>query len=249
MENNGRILALGAHPDDVEFMCAGTLILLKKAGYEITIVTMAPGDCGSVELSAEKISVIRKAEAAKAAEVIGARYFCLEERDLAMDYDTRTRRRVVSAVREVDPFVILTHPPVDYMVDHEVTSRLVRDACFCAGIPNFAGTGGEPRTAGIPYLFYFDPVDLIDHSGNRVAAEFVVDITKVFEAKNEMLKCHASQREWLLKHHGVDEYTESQKRWSSIRGADIGAEYGEGFRQYRGHAYPHDNVLLEMVQQ
>jgi hypothetical protein len=64
-----------------------------------------------------------------------------------------------------------------------------------------------------------------------------------------MLKCHASQREWLLQHHGVDEYTESQKRWSAARGAEIGVAYGEGFRQYRGHAYPKDNILLELLPQ
>ncbi len=171
----------------------------------------------------------------------------MEERDLAIDYDTRTRRRVTSLVREVDPFLVMTHPPVDYMVDHEVTSKLIRDACFTAGIPNFAGSGGEKPTAGVPYLYYFDPIELSDHYGQQVDAEFIIDISTTFETKNRMLLCHASQRNWLLQHHGVDEYSESQRRWSKSRGREIGEEFGEGFRQYRGHAYPQNNVLKEIL--
>ncbi|MBI3920900.1 MAG: PIG-L family deacetylase [Armatimonadetes bacterium] len=247
MEDNGRALAIAAHPDDVEFLCAGTLALLRGRGYEIAIATMAPGDCGSVELSSEKISAVRRSEAAEAASIIEARYLCLEERDLAIDYDTRTRRKVTSLLREVDPFLVLTHPPVDYMVDHEVTSKLVRDACFAAAIPNFAGSGGEKATGGVPYFYYFDPIELIDHYGNAVDAEFVIDISTTYATKRKMLMCHASQREWLLQHHGVDEYTESQRRWSAKRGKERGVEYGEGFRQYLGHAYPDDNILKDLL--
>src|SRR5271155_4540773 len=78
-----RVLALHAHPDDVEFQCGGTLILLRAAGCAVTIATMTPGDCGSAEHDAEAISAIRREEARAAAAVIGAEYTCLEFRDVA----------------------------------------------------------------------------------------------------------------------------------------------------------------------
>ena len=85
------VLALHAHPDDVEFQCAGTLILLREAGCEVTIATMTPGDCGSAEYDAEAIAAIRREEARKSAEVIGAEYVCLEFRDLAIFNDDESR--------------------------------------------------------------------------------------------------------------------------------------------------------------
>ena len=92
-----RVLALHAHPDDVEFQCAGTLILLREAGCEVTIATMTPGDCGSAEHDAEAISAIRREEARQAAAVMGADYICLEFRDLAIFNDDESRRRVTEA--------------------------------------------------------------------------------------------------------------------------------------------------------
>src|SRR3954471_15398006 len=93
-----RVLALHAHPDDVEFQCAGTLALLRGAGCHMTIATMTPGDCGSAEHDAEAIAAIRRAEAKAAADLIGADYVCLEFRDLAIFNDDDARRRVVEAL-------------------------------------------------------------------------------------------------------------------------------------------------------
>src|SRR5271154_2197279 len=82
-----RILAIHAHPDDVEFQCAGTLALLAQRGCPIVIATMTPGDCGSAEHSAEEIARIRRDEAARSARIIGAEYVCLEFRDLSIVID------------------------------------------------------------------------------------------------------------------------------------------------------------------
>src|SRR4051795_9988017 len=71
-----RILAIHAHPDDVEFQCAGTLALLCQRGCHVIIATMTPGDCGTAEYDAETISAIRRAEAKAAADLIGAEYHC-----------------------------------------------------------------------------------------------------------------------------------------------------------------------------
>jgi N-acetylglucosamine malate deacetylase 1 len=244
-----RILAIHAHPDDIELQCAGTLALLKQKGHAITIATMTAGDCGSAELIADEISQIRRGEALAAAERLGAEYICLEFKDLCITHDNDSRRRVTEAVRRARPDVVLTAPPVDYMSDHEITSRLVRDACFNAPIPNYSTRQWDPAAPieGIPHLYYVDPIEATDYYGNPIQPEFIVDISSTFDLKLEMLACHESQRSWLLKQHGIDEYLDSCRRWSASRGSEIGAEYGEGFRQHKGHPYPSGNLLLELL--
>ncbi|QEH38174.1 Mycothiol S-conjugate amidase [Aquisphaera giovannonii] len=251
MSTDVRILAIHAHPDDVEFQCAGTLALLREAGCAVTIATMTPGDCGSAEHDSESIAAIRREEAAKAAALIGARYVCLEFRDLAIFNDDDARRRVTEAVRRARPDVILTAPPVDYLCDHEMTSLLVRDACFAAPCPNYATRQWDPAgaLARIPHLYFVDALEGTDRDGRPAPVDFHVDISRVFEVKRRMLACHASQRDWLLRQHGIDEYLDSQAKWAAHRGAEIGVERAEGFRQYRGHAYPQDNLLLKLLRQ
>ena len=246
-----RVLALHAHPDDIEFQCAGTLVLLMEAGCHLTMATMTPGDCGSAEHDAEAIAAIRRDEAHRAAELIGADYLCLEFRDLAIFNDDESRRRVVEALRRTRPEIVLTAPPVDYLCDHEATSRLVRDACFAAPIPNYASRQWEPAAPlpRIPHLYFVDPIEGVGRDGRPIPAGFHVDISSVFDVKRRMLACHASQRDWLLRQHGIDEYLDSQEHWASRRGREVGVAYAEAFRQYLGHAYPHDNLLLKLIGQ
>ncbi len=251
MQTQKRVLAIHAHPDDVEFQCAGTLALLKRAGCSITIATMTPGDCGSAELGSEAISEVRRSEAKAAADLLGAEYFCLEFRDLNIFNDDESRRRVTEALRRARPNLILTAPPVDYHCDHEATSMLVRDACFSASCPNYATRQWEPAPAidWIPHLYYVDPLEGNDRDGRPIPAGIHVDVSDVFDLKQKMLACHASQREWLLRQHGMDEYLESQAKWGAKRGAEIGVAKAEGFRQYLGHPYPHDDLLLKWLGQ
>jgi hypothetical protein len=82
-----------------------------------------------------------------------------------------------------------------------------------------------------------------------VQVDFFVDVTRVFATKRDMLACQASQRNWLLRQHGIDEYLEMQARWGAERGAEIGVAQAEAFRQYRGHPYPADNLLLKLIGQ
>jgi N-acetylglucosamine malate deacetylase 1 len=231
-----RILAIHAHPDDVEILAGGTLGLLAERGHAITIATMTPGDCGSAELGPEAIAAVRRREAASAAALIGAEYLCVELRDLAIFNDDAARRRVVAVLRRARPEIILTAAPVDYLCDHEATSTLVRDACFAAPAPNYQAEG-EPL-GGIPHLYYMDPIEGLDRDGVRVRPEFRIDVSAMFERKREMLACHASQREWLRHHHGTDDYLLQMERWTRACGREAGVEYAEGFRQYRGHPYP-----------
>jgi LmbE family N-acetylglucosaminyl deacetylase len=246
-----RVLAIHAHPDDVEFQCAGTLALLKDkyTRCHVTIVTMTPGDKGSAELGPIDISRVRRDEARQAANLLGADYACLEFDDLCICHDNDSRLRVTEAVRKARPDLVLTAPPVDYMSDHEMTSRLVRDACFAASVPNYVTHQLEPAPilAKIPHLYYVDAIEGIDYFGNPIEPQFVIDISSTFERKLKMLACHASQRNWLLQQHGIDEYLESCRKWSAKRGAGLGVAFGEAFTQHCGHPYPHDNLLLELL--
>ena len=243
------ILAIHAHPDDVEFQCAGTLVLLREAGHHVTIATMTPGDCGSAEHDADAIASIRRKEARASASLIGAEYLCAEFRDLAIFNDDESRRRVTEILRRVRPDIILTAPPVDYIADHEMTSLLVRDACFAASCPNYATRQWEPARpmAGIPHLYFVDPLEGSDRDGRRVPADFHVDVSRVLPTKRQMLACHASQRDWLRKHHGMDHYLNAMKDWSAQRGKSCGVPFAEGYRQHLGHSYPQDNLLGELL--
>lgn len=244
-----RILAIHAHPDDIEFQCAGTLALLKQKGCDIILATMTPGDCGSAELPPDEIAAIRRREAQASADLLGAEYHCLEFRDLCITHDNDGRRRVTELLRKTRPDIVLTAPPVDYMSDHEMTSRLVRDACFAAPVPNYTTQQWDPAEPlpRIPHLYFVDPIEGVDHFGRPVAPEFVIDISPTFELKLQMLACHDSQRSWLRAQHGIDEYLDNCRRWSAARGREIGADYGEAFTQYKGHPYPADNRLLTIL--
>lgn len=193
-----RVLAVGAHPDDVEMMCSGTLFALHQLGLEVHVASLTLGDCGSVELSAEEIRSIRHREAVKACEVLEATYHHAGFADLCIFSNDNSNRRVTALLREVDPWIVITHPPNDYMSDHEVTSLLVRNACFNASIPNYeTKLGAAGYTSTVPYLYYAQPVDGIDIFGKKVTPQFYVDISAVMHQKAEMLACHESQHDWL----------------------------------------------------
>ena len=235
-------MSIGAHPDDAEFCCAGTLALLHEKGWDVHIATMTPGDCGTVQYSREEISRIRRAEAAKAASLLDGTYHCLECDDIFIMYDRPTLLKVIELVRKVHPGIVFTTSPNDYMVDHDMASKLAQTACFSCGVVNVETPGAEPFEP-VPYLYYMDPPEQKDILGVEVKPGIIVDITSVMETKEKMLCCHESQRHWLMTHHGMDEYVNMMKLAGRERGQQINADFAEGFRQHLGHAYPHDNIL------
>jgi LmbE family N-acetylglucosaminyl deacetylase len=240
-------IALGifAHPDDAEFLCTGTLSLLKKLGWTIHIGTMAPGDKGTTEFTREEISRIRKAEAKKSAELLGGTYHCLEFEDVYIFYGRETINLTTNLLREVRPDIVFTASPNDYMFDHEITSQIVQTACFSTGIKNLE-IDSEPFEP-IPYLYYCDPMEGKDRFGNLVLPAMYVNVNSEMDLKERMLSCHASQRNWLLKHHKIDEYTLFMKRMAGMRGSEAGIQNAEGFRQHLGHGYPEKNILKEIL--
>lgn len=243
---NQTALGFFAHPDDAEILCAGTLIRLREKGWKVHIATATAGDCGTMDKSPWEISAIRVREAQASAGLIEAKYHCLDEKDGLVVYDKPTLRKAIDLFRRVAPGVVFTHPPEDYMGDHEQVSRIARAVAFVYSAPNISKLPRNPE-GGIPHLYFCDPIEGIDHHGKVVRPEVLVDISAEMELKEKMLASHASQREWLRAHHGMDEYIESMKRIGAIRGEAIGAKYAEGFVQYRPHSFPQDDLLVSLL--
>jgi LmbE family N-acetylglucosaminyl deacetylase len=241
-----RVLAIHAHPDDVETLCAGTLAVLGEKGHAITIATLTAGDCGAFDTGPEETATIRKREAEAAAKQIGARYVCAGFGDLSLFNDDASRRRVVELIRNCGPELILTSAPVDYHPDHEVTSALVRDACFASTVPNYRAGTSKPL-GQIPHLYFMDPIEGRDRDGERVVPEFGVDIGQTFAIKERMFACHKSQAGWEARQHAIDDFVGAMERWTKRRGRTFGVTYAEGFRQYRCHPYPRTPLLQELV--
>ena len=218
--------------------------LLRKAGWEVHIATMAPGDKGTAEYSREEISRIQKSRSCQMLPlVIEADYHCLELEDVYILYDRDSINRTTALIRSIKPSMVFTASPNDYMVDHELTSMIVQTACFASGIKNM-----EVDTAPyepVPYLYYCDPMEGKDIFGKAVIPSMYVDISSEIEVKEKMLARHESQRNWLLTHHKMDEYLLAMKRFAAQRGRETGVEYAEGFRQHLGHGFPQDNILHE----
>jgi N-acetylglucosamine malate deacetylase 1 len=241
-----RILSIHAHPDDMEILAAGTLCHMAARGHSVTVITMTAGDCGTAEYDAATIATIRQNEARAACALIGAEYVCGGFGDMSIFNDDASRRRMTELMRAARPDVVLTAAPVDYHCDHEATSVLVRDACFACSVPNYR-TGTAKVLDAIPWLYFMDPDEGRDRDGNLVMPEFVVDVSEHIEGKKQMLACHESQRAWLRRQHGMDNYIETMEVWTRERGALAGVVYGEGFRQYRCHPYPQSPALQDLL--
>jgi N-acetylglucosamine malate deacetylase 1 len=242
-----RVLAFGCHPDDVEFICAGTLALLAQRSCAIHIAIMAGGDVGSPTLARAQIRELRLKEAQAAADVIGAKFHFAGGEDLEVTYNDEYRRRAVRVMRAVNPTVVITHPPTDYLVDHEETSRLVRNAAYIGPVPNYRCGARTKPTSRIPHLYYANAVGGHDIFGRTLPLTCAVDISTVMEIKTKMLACHASQREWLRTLMKCDEYLDLMRKMSANDGRRAGVAYAEGFIQHVGEGHPQDNVLKELL--
>jgi LmbE family N-acetylglucosaminyl deacetylase len=242
-----RIASIHAHPDDAEILAGGTLALLSALGHEITIVTLSAGDCGSTVHSPEEIAAMRKTEAAESAALIGAQYRWGGFRDMSIFSDDPSRRTVTGLLRDLRPQVVLTAAPSDYLSDHEATSQLVRDACFAASIPNYTTPAESPAIPSIPHLYFMDPIDQRDRSGNLTIPDFTINVASTFESKSAMLAKHRSQRLWLQQQHGMDDYLKQMEDWTRASGTRAGVAFGEGFRHYRVHPYPHEPLLQRVL--
>lgn len=243
------VLALFAHPDDAEFLCAGTLAHLAHGGARIHIATMTGGDCGSTLLPPDKIARIRQREAARAARLIEATYDCMEEKDLLVFYDRPTLRKVMELLRRVSADLVFTHSPSDYMVDHETTSRLAMSACFGGMIPNFQtkkGRAAKPLRR-IPHLYYAQPFGGRDILGKEIKPNLCVDIFATIELKEKMLTCHESQKAFLRAQQEIQDTIGALRQMARRAGEFSGLPWAEGFRQHLGQGFPQDNLLAGLL--
>lgn len=241
-------LAIFAHPDDIEFTCAGTLALLKERGWETHYLNLADGCCGSLDKSPEAAAAERWAEAQAAAEILGATPHPPLFHDLEIFFNERTTRRVASALRKVRPNVVLTHATEDYMEDHMETARLALHALFSASMPNYktnpdTAPYDKPRALyhTLPHGFH-RPIDR-----QRVYPEFYVNIDAVIERKRAALAAHRSQKEWLDKTQGMDAYLETMSDLAKTLGQESGTgQHAEGFTRHQHLGLgPEDYTPLE----
>ena len=228
-----RAFAVVAHPDDIEFMMAGTLILLRDAGYDIHYMTVADGSCGSMQHDAPAAAAIRRQEAMAAAALVGAVYHPSICPDMGIFYDQPTLRRLAAVMRTVAPTILLTHPPADYMEDHMNTCRLALSAAFARGMPNYGTEPPRPPVATPVTIYHALPYGLRDPLRRPVLPEIFVDIGSVLTLKQQMLAAHRSQKEWLDASQGIGSYLTHMVEMSAAIGALSGHfTYAEGWTRH-----------------
>jgi LmbE family N-acetylglucosaminyl deacetylase len=199
-------IAIGAHPDDIEFYMAGTLLLLKKAGYDIHYMNVANGSCGSTQYSAATLRGIRNTEARAAAKILGAEFHpCLTD-DLEILYTLPLLRGLAAVIREVKPTIVLTHSPQDYMEDHTNACRLAVTAAFTRGMPNFKTTPARPPEDYETTVYHAMPHGLRDGLRRRIIPGAFVNTESVHKTKRDALAAHKSQQPWLDSSQGFNSY-------------------------------------------
>lgn len=199
-------IAISAHPDDIEFVMAGTLLLLKQRGWEIHYFNLSTGNCGSVRDDAKTTRRLRLAEAKGAAKILGTHFHPPIADDLEIFYDIKLLRRVAAVIREVKPSIVLTHSPQDYMEDHMNTARLAVTAAFARGMPNFITTPKRAPVEGDVTVYHAMPHGLCDGLRQKISAELFVSTTSVHATKLAALAEHRSQQEWLDVSQGLNSY-------------------------------------------
>ncbi len=226
-------LAIAAHPDDIEFCMAGTLLRLAGCGWQIHYLNLSSGNLGSATIPGPRLATLRRRESKAAAEELGAIWHAPFARDLEILYTDALLRRVAAVVRQVQPSVILTHSPEDYMEDHMNTSRLAVTAAFARGMPNYRSRPGVAAYGGAVSVYHALPHGLRDGLGQRVRAGLYVDTGPVHARKRAALACHLSQKEWLDRSQGMDSYLVAMDEFS----AEVGRlstrfEQAEGWRRH-----------------
>jgi N-acetylglucosamine malate deacetylase 1 len=217
-----RVLAVGAHPDDLEILCGGTLARFCRDGHDVVMCHATSGDRGSYVGTSAEVAAIRDGEAQRAAEICGAEHATLGLHDGEVNAaDPAQQRLVIDLVRETRPDLILTHHPGDYMSDHNEVARLIFDCSFHATLPLLETD--RPHHSTVTPIYYMDTV-----MGLGFQPTEYVDVSDVIETKTSMLEAHQSQLVWLRDHDGVD-IVEQMRVATRFRGLQCGAQYAEGF--------------------
>lgn len=226
-------LAVVAHPDDVEFFVAGTLLRLKEAGWTTHYLNVSNGDCGSLVTDRAETARIRTAEARAAAAILGAEFHESLASDMLIFYEERLLRRLTAVIRRVQPRIVLTHSPEDYMEDHMNTSRLAVSAAFARGITNFESDPPAPSYGSDVTVYHAMPHGLCDGLRRPIMPDCYVDITPVQETRRRALAAHASQKDWLDATQGMGSYLDICDGMSREVGRMSGRfTHAEGWRRH-----------------
>ena len=241
-----KIVAIHAHPDDTEIFSAGTMALMKAKGYELAIVTMSPGGLGGIDSTERETIATRKREAAEAAAMLGAKYYCLEGRD-GYIYDTEALRiRVTEILRLERAGIVMTHLPWDYHSDHRTTCQIVETAAMVATLPNVP-CNARPLDI-TPLLYHSAPLGSTDPiRGKLIQPQFYVDIGSVMDLKMDMLGKHESQIELMRVMHKMEDFFGEMRKQNRQFGALAGCEYAEAFWQHLGGGFQKDPILQEAL--
>jgi LmbE family N-acetylglucosaminyl deacetylase len=231
--NKPSALAIFAHPDDIEFVAAGTLLLLKERGWNIHYMNLSGGDLGSLEHKREDTRAIRVQEGKDAAKILGATFYDPINNDLEILYDLETIRKIASVIRVTNPSIILTHALSDYMMDHENTARLSVSAAFVKGMTNYETNPPRPAVSDDVTIYHAMPHGLQTPMRQKVRAGLYVDTTSVHASKREALAAHKSQKDFLDETQGMDSYLVTMDELSRGVGAlSEQFEYAEGWRRH-----------------
>jgi LmbE family N-acetylglucosaminyl deacetylase len=220
-----KVLAIGAHPDDIELSCAGTLALYSQQGHQVTLASFTCGDMGDVTILPVDLARIRKAEAEASAAILGAQLLWPAVTDELVFPSEEQRQIMIDLLRKADPDVILTHSPSDYHPDHRYVSQLVFDSFFQKGLPHLPGQTVPACRFGQAQIYYMD-----NTAGIGFQPDEYVDITSTFEIKKRMLQCHTSQLQAMTQLANAD-VLELIQVHARFRGFAAGCKYAEAFRR------------------
>lgn len=244
------VLAIAAHPDDIEFLMAGTMMLLAEAGHPLHYVNLANGCCGSTDQDAATTAATRRQEAHEAAESIGAVFHESICNDLELFYNLELLQKVAGLVREVQPGMVLTHSPEDYMEDHMTACRLAVTAAFSRGMPNFPVQPAMDAVDQSVTVYHAQPYSHRDPLGQLVRPQYYVNVSELTERKRAMLACHRSQKKWLDESQGLDSYLHTMQQLDEELGQMSGRySAAEGWRRHLhlGFCGAEDDPLVDSI--
>jgi LmbE family N-acetylglucosaminyl deacetylase len=245
-----RTMAIAAHPDDIEFLMAGTLLLLGQRGCELHYMTLSSGNCGSMTTGPAATRAIRGREAQAAAKILGAQFHPPICDDLEIVYEVRLLRRLAAVIREVAPAILLVPSPQDYMEDHSNTSRLAVSAAFARGMPNFVTSPRRKPVSQEVCLYHALPHGLRDGLRQQIVPELFVNTASVHAQKRRALAAHESQKAWLDATQGMDSYLRVMDEMS-IEVGKMSRRYkhAEGWRRHLhlGFSTTDRDILSEIL--
>ena len=226
-------LAIFAHPDDVEYFAAGTMLQLAKRGWDLHYFDLCAGNGGSVQMDGPTTATVRLAEAQEAARILGAKFYPPVVNDMTLTFDIEVMRKVAAVIRQTRADIVLTHALSDYMEDHMACARLATSAAFTHGMPNYDTVPPATPYAHDVTIYHAMPHGLHDPLRRRVVAGAWVDTTAVHARKLEALACHESQHGWLQSSQGMNSYLREMERMSLEMGRRSRRfRHAEGWRRH-----------------